>query len=99
MIETLNKESKCISHVFTFSSVPPSTLNVEVVENNDLSAGSFLKKLKPKFPSQDDSIIILTIIINIIDYTNGNQREMVFMELGSYEHPILVLSLLFECSG
>lgn len=93
-IEALNKESKGISPVLTFSDAPPSTLKVEVVENNDLSAGSLLNKLKTECPSQDD------IIININDYTNGNKRAMEFTELvGCYEHPIPVLSLLLSVQG
>ena len=34
-VEMLNKESKGIQPVLTFSDVPPSTLKAEVVENND----------------------------------------------------------------
>ena len=43
-VEMLNKESKGIQPVLTFSDVPPSTLKAEVVENNDFWAHSLLKK-------------------------------------------------------
>ena len=91
----LNKESKGIQPVLTFSDVPPSTLKAEVVENNDFGAHSLkeldVNNLEPVHHTEED------IIININDSTDGNKRAMESTELvGCYEHPIPVLSLLLS---
>lgn len=99
-VEMLNKDSKGIQPVLTFSDVPPSTLKAEVVENNDSRARSVLKKesnvnnLEPVHRTPEDNII------NIDGSTDGNKRAMESTVLvGCYGHPIPVLSLLLSVWG